>query len=244
MTTPIPNTALRAARLALRLSQDDLARQLRAAGARIGEPNDASKRLVQRWESGTTLTPRPSLARALEAVTGMPLESLGFSPVPGVTADGAGGHDMQPADPIPAQAAPGRPGAAYSGVWLSRYDYYSSSRNETYTSKHYVVLLQHADRLTARSLPGAGSQLSMDLSLDGNVVTGTWTEVTQVDGYYRGARYHGAIQMLAEPTGRRISGKWVGFGKDMDVNTGPWELIFQDASSARATRDAYSRSPE
>lgn len=26
--------------------------------------------------------------------------------------------------------------------------------------------------------------------------------------------------MLVEPTGRRMAGKWVGFGKDFDVNTG------------------------
>jgi hypothetical protein len=49
--------------------------------------------------------------------------------------------------------------------------------------------------------------------------------------------------MLAEPTGRRIRGKWLGFGKDLDINSGPGELIFQDASTSRATLDAYSRLP-
>jgi hypothetical protein len=49
--------------------------------------------------------------------------------------------------------------------------------------------------------------------------------------------------MLAEPTGRRMRGKWVGFGKEMDVNTGPWELIFQDASTSRATLDRYNKPP-
>jgi hypothetical protein len=43
-------------------------------------------------------------------------------------------------------------------------------------------------------------------------------------------RIHGAFQLLAKPTGRRIAGKWVGFGKDHDVNTGPWSLEFLDAS--------------
>ncbi|XKK42368.1 hypothetical protein HFP72_02245 [Nocardiopsis sp. ARC36] len=36
---------------------------------------------------------------------------------------------------------------------------------------------------------------------------------------------------------------WVGFGKDFDVNTGPWELIFQDASTAKATVDRYQQRP-
>jgi len=76
-----------------------------------------------------------------------------------------------------------------------------------------------------------------NLTVDGSVVTGIWVEQTADDGYYRGARYHGAIQLLVEPTGRRIAGKWVGFGKEMGINTGPWELIFQDASTDKATLD-------
>ncbi|AIA07008.1 hypothetical protein SAZ_34190 [Streptomyces noursei ZPM] len=40
-----------------------------------------------------------------------------------------------------------------------------------------------------------------------------------------------------------MTGKWVGFGKDFDVNTGPWELIFKDASTSKATMEQYSRRP-
>lgn len=244
MTT---NATLRAVRMGMLLSQDDFARALRAAGDRAGVPNDASKRLVQRWEAGQTVAPRPVYARALEAVTGLPIASLGFSvPVPQarVSGDGHGGHDLEavaPTAPAPTHAASPATGN-YSGVWLSRYDFYSSSRESTHTGEHYVVVLQHGDRLTVRSLPGsAKSSLTMDLTVDGPVVTGTWVEQTEADGYYRGARYHGAIQMLAEPTGRRMRGKWVGFGKDMDVNSGPWELVFQDASTNQATLAAYNR---
>jgi hypothetical protein len=130
-------------------------------------------------------------------------------------------------------------------VWLSRYEYFSSGRGETFTGLHHVVLLQHGDRLTVRSLPGsADSSLTMDLTVDGNVITGTWVEQTAEDSYYRGARYHGAIQMLVEPTGRRMAGKWVGFGKEMDVNTGPWELVFQDASTKKATLEKYNQRPQ
>lgn len=136
------------------------------------------------------------------------------------------------------------PRGDYSGVWLSRYEYFSSGRNATFTGQHYVTLLQHGDRLTVRSLPGsADSSLTLDLTVDGNVVTGTWVEQTEPESYYRGARYHGSIQMLAEPTGRRMTGKWVGFGKNMDINTGPWELIFQDASTNKATLERYNRPP-
>ncbi len=246
-----PNSALRAVRMGMLMSQDDFARALRVAGERAGAPNDANKRLVQRWESGAIVAPRPVYARALEAVTGLPIESLGFSaavPFARVSGDGSGGHDidLSPTGITPATGAATRPAPRgnYSGVWLSRYEYFSSGRDAMFTSLHYVVVLQHGDRLTARSLPGsADSSLTMDMTVDGNVITGTWGEQTAEDSYYRGARYHGAIQLLAEPTGRRMVGKWVGFGKEMDVNTGPWELIFQDSSTNKATLEKYDRRP-
>lgn len=235
------------------MSQDDFARALREAGDRVGMPNDANKRLVQRWEAGVITSPRPAYARALEAVTGLPIGSLGFKvPVPHVrvTDDGQGGHDLaapEPTTPVPVGGPAPRtaPVGNYSGVWLSQYEYYSSGRRATFTGRHHVVLLQHGDRITVRSLPrSSDSTLTMDLTVDGNVITGTWVEQTAPDGYYRGARYHGAIQLLAEPTGRRLAGKWVGFGKEMDVNTGPWELIFQDANTNMATLASYDRRPE
>lgn len=239
------------------MSQDDFARAIRQAGDLAGAPNDASKRLVQRWESGTTAAPRPVYARALEAVTGLPIESLGFpvSAVARIADDGHGGHDLQDSPlgiPV-ANGAPTAQGTAprgnYSGIWLSTYEYVSSGRgNQVLTGKHHVVLLQHGNRLTGRSLPGASlnpdSPLTLDLQVDGGTVTGTWTEQTASEGYYRGARYFGAIQMLAEPTGRRMAGKWVGFGKDFDVNTGPWELRLLDSSTNKATLAAYNRPPE
>ncbi|OLB79998.1 MAG: transcriptional regulator [Actinobacteria bacterium 13_2_20CM_2_71_6] len=234
------------------MSQDDFARALRVAGQRAGQPNDANKRLVQRWESGAIVAPRPAYARALEAVTGLPIETLGFTaavPYARVSADDQGGHDVElsPVGTAPAGGTAGRPAGHgnYSGVWLSRYEYFSSGRDATFVGLHYVVILQHGDRLTVRSLPGSSdSALTMDVTVDGNVITGTWVEQTTQAGYYRGARYHGAIQMLAEPTGRRIVGKWVGFGKQMDVNTGPWELVFQDSSTNKATLDKYNRRPD
>ncbi|MFD1320742.1 helix-turn-helix domain-containing protein [Micromonospora sonneratiae] len=239
--------------MGLLMSQDDFARALREAGARAGVPNDASKRLVQRWEAGVITTPRPAYARALEAATGLPISSLGFSvavPQARISDDGQGGHDVEatePAGPVPnsGPAARTAPAGNYSGVWLSRYQYFSSGRGDMFTGLHYVVVLQHGDRITVRSLPrSSDSPLTMDLTVDGNVITGTWVEQTAPEGYYRGARYHGAIQLLAEPTGRRLAGKWVGFGKEMDVNTGPWELIFQDASTNKATLAKYDRRPE
>ncbi|MBF6362455.1 helix-turn-helix transcriptional regulator [Nocardia farcinica] len=244
-----PNTALRAARNARLMSQDDLARALRAAGC-----PSATKRLVQRWEAGHTVHPRPAHARALERVMGLPIETLGFGAVmAGRDLSGAqdGSHEVDSA--IGEVAAEQRATSAtrsrlpgnYAGVWLSRYEYYSSGRDATFTAAHHVVVLQHDDRLTVRSLPGsAHSAMEMDLTVDGHVATGTWSERTASDGYYGGARYHGAIQLLIELTGRRMAGKWVGFGKDFEINSGPWELVLRNPSTAKSVIDAYNLAPE
>ncbi|MFF0151375.1 XRE family transcriptional regulator [Micromonospora sp. NPDC005203] len=203
-------STLRAVGTGMRLGQAGFAHALQSASRRVGEPNDANKKPVQRCESG-------------------------------------GGHDLT--SPMSNLATPTpKPLAvhgSYEGVWLSRYQFHSSGRGESFAGQHFVVVLQHGDRLNVRSLPGsAASSLAMDLTVDGAVVTGTWVEQTDPAGYYRGARYHGAIQLLGEPTGRRMAGKWVGFGKDMDVNTGPWELTFQAASTSKATLDRYNTSPD
>ncbi|WP_405918320.1 DNA-binding protein [Streptomyces sp. NBC_00728] len=41
-----------------------------------------------------------------------------------------------------------------------------------------------------------------------------------------------------------MTGKWVGFGKEFDVNTGAWELVFQDASTNKVTLAAYDCRPD
>ncbi|MGL5865877.1 MAG: helix-turn-helix transcriptional regulator [Dermatophilaceae bacterium] len=69
----MPNTALRAARLARSLSQDELARALREAGWA-----GCDRRTVQRYESGAVRRPQFAARRALLAVLGLPWDELGF----------------------------------------------------------------------------------------------------------------------------------------------------------------------
>jgi hypothetical protein len=93
-------------------------------------------------------------------------------------------------------------------------------------------------RLTGQSVPHTtGSRLRVQLVVDGSIATGTWTERTSPTGYYRGSVYHGTLQLIVNPMGRAMSGKWLGFGKNFQVNTGEWELTWVDGStSARVIR--------
>jgi len=236
-----PNTQLRAVRLAMHMSQADLARAVRAAGDRAGEPNACTQQLVQRWERGSTATPRGHYLRALEIATGQPAENLGFraderygldAGALGIAGNGAW---------LPA-AEPHSAAAPLNGIWLSRYEYESSGRASTFSSAHYVMVIQHGGKVQVRSLPDtAPGRLLMDLTVNGAVATGTWTEETNPGGYYQGAVYHGAIQMLIEPSGRKMIGKWVGFGRDFDLNTGPWTLQLVSTDTGPDAMASYNR---
>jgi transcriptional regulator with XRE-family HTH domain len=236
-----PNTRLRAVRLSMHMSQAELARAIRDAGERSGEPNACSIKAVQRWEAGAV--PRGAYVRALELATGQPAENLG------IRADEQYGLDVE-AVGIPrggpvAEPRRGTGTSQLTGVWISRYVFESSGRGSTFSSAHYVLVIQHGAQLQVRSLPHtAAGRLLMDLTVNGAVITGTWTEETNPGGYYQGAVYHGAIQMLLEPSGRKMAGKWVGFGRDFDLNTGPWSLELVTSDTAPETIADYDRPVE
>jgi hypothetical protein len=127
-----------------------------------------------------------------------------------------------------------------SGIWDSRYAYYSDSRDRQLEGRHYLVFRQDGYRVRGQSLPhSAGSLLRLNLSVEGSVATGTWTERTAPAGYYQGATYHGTLQLLLDPSGRRMAGIWIGFGKDFKVNSGQWELTWAQAATTKTAQRGY-----
>lgn len=235
-----PNTRLLAVRRALHMSRADLAKAVRGAGQRAGEPNACSVTTVQRWEAGSV--PRGSYLRALEMATGQPAENLGIRADERYDLD-AGALGVAAETWLESQ--PQSETAPLNGIWVSKYDYESSGRNAWFSSSHYVLIVQQGARLQVRSMPKtAAGRLLMDLAVNGATITGTWTEETSPGGYYQGAVYHGAIQMLLEPSGRKMAGKWAGFGRDFDVNTGPWSLELVTHDTTPEAQERYNRPVE
>lgn len=111
------------------------------------------------------------------------------------------------------------------GRWASAYHYRSSSRGQEFDGRHVVELDLDHGRLVGRSTPQpSGSELELTLSVEGSLVTGSWTERTSPTGHYRAATFHGLIQLVVDPTGHSMSGKWLGIGKRYAINSGAWRL--------------------
>ena len=144
-----------------------------------------------------------------------------------------------PAPPEPPAAATGPLG----GIWLSEYRYPSAGRGEQ-SSRHYMILRQHGAALTARSVPASRSEVSVNLTVNGQVATGSWTERTDPEGHYEGAVYHGAIQLLISEDGRRLDGMWAGFGSVGEVNSGPWTFTLVDEQATPEAVERWNRVPE
>lgn len=100
------------------------------------------------------------------------------------------------------------------------------------------ILPSSANLVSTTSLI-AGSRVRIELALDPPVATGSWTETTAPDGYYRGATYHGALQLVIDPSRRHMSGRWLGFGRDFTVNTGEWTLTWEEGSTAKSVQRRY-----
>jgi hypothetical protein len=146
----------------------------------------------------------------------------------------SGAADLADSPPVPSSVF------GLSGIWHSRYLYYSSGRAQEFEGEHYVVLRQDETRVEGQSLPHSkDSLLRLHMSIDGAIATGTWTERTSPDGYYKGAAYHGTIQLLIDSVARRMSGRWLGFGKNFRINTGEWELTWLEGSSTKSAQRRY-----
>jgi hypothetical protein len=131
-------------------------------------------------------------------------------------------------------------GDDFSGIWHSQYVYPSTGRGKSFTGEHYVVLRRQGNRLIGQSVSHSiGSRLRLDLTVDKAVATGTWREHTSPTGYYHGAIYHGTLQLVVDPAGRRMHGMWLGFGRDFTINSGEWTLTWRETNTTKSVQRAY-----
>lgn len=129
-------------------------------------------------------------------------------------------------EPPGRQAAPAAP-LDLVGRWTSAYRYSSRSRGGDLEGRHEIDLRCDNGHLVGRSAPHeSGSVLDLHLAVNGTIAGGTWTERTSPSGHYRAATYHGLLQLVVDPTGRQMTGRWLGVGKRFTVKSGEWVLTW------------------
>ncbi len=196
---------------------------------------------MQRLESGA-VAPGRHYARALAAALGVTPDDLGM---PAVIEDADGAIHVRawsPFSPPPEAQGTPRSDGRLPGLWLSRYQYWSTGRQGLYISQYYVLLTQEGARVVVESLPAqAAPRLRLDLIAEGNVLTGSWDEWTDPQGHYLGDHRWGAMQLLMQPSHRYMGGKWVGWGSGERINSGPWELIWRSADTSAEGLAPFAR---
>jgi hypothetical protein len=119
---------------------------------------------------------------------------------------------------------------AFAGTWHSTYWYPSNDHSGEDASEYDLVVQQDGNQLVLQSQPTKnGAYILVRLSLDDDIATGTWHETTAPEGDFKGMIYSGALQLIVSKDHSSMEGKWVGIGRDYELNrpdiyTGRWLL--------------------
>ncbi len=123
------------------------------------------------------------------------------------------------------------------GIWHSSYEYsHSHAPTKILIDEHYFMLRERRQLVCGSSLSRPGSSsMSLNLRLEGGVLTGTWREGTP------GQRlYHGAAQFDIIQTGDMLRGAWIGYSASGAIQLGQWILKREEQRSTKALKKKYS----
>lgn len=133
----------------------------------------------------------------------------------------------------------------FSGIWLSSYSFHNDARNFDGRSEHYVRIFKNGDDLVVESVPGLNAAyVILRLHVAGNLATGSWQEETAPEGYFKGAIYSGALQLLIADDKKSMKGKWVAFTSSGGVKSNDWELTYIDEKLPEDTAPIQTERPD
>lgn len=108
-----------------------------------------------------------------------------------------------------------------ANTWQCTHWYPSADDAAEERCTHDVVAHRRGNKWVLESVPNDDkSHMVVNLTLDGSLATGSWTEQTLGDGTYEGLTYSGAMQLLVSPDGKHMDGKWVGIGREPQADGG------------------------
>jgi hypothetical protein len=115
----------------------------------------------------------------------------------------------------------------YEGIWNSEYTYFNLYRNVDMVSQHYVRMHREGKLLLVEGIKGANkSYLVLRLTLDGDLATGSWQEVTDPEGDFKGVVYNGVAQFIVTKDHQILEGKWLAAGQAHKINNGTWTIRY------------------
>ena len=114
-----------------------------------------------------------------------------------------------------------------SGTWQCTYWYPSNIKPGTEEASEYTGTFKKSGKqYVYESHPKpSGDHMFVRMTIEDDLVTGTWHENTSPTGEFGGAIYSGAFQALISEAGDKIEGKWAGVGQDngkRSIYTGRW----------------------
>lgn len=102
-----------------------------------------------------------------------------------------------------------------SKTWQSTHWYPSADDVGEEQCTHTVSAHRRGNKWVLESLPDDDkSHMVVNLTLNGKLATGSWSEDTLVGSEYEGMTYSGAMQLLVSDDGKQMDGKWVGIGRE------------------------------
>lgn len=113
----------------------------------------------------------------------------------------------------------------FTGTWNVTFWYPSNDHEGEDMSSFVSDAYQTKNKLVFQSRPLADSEahLTVNLTVDGAIATGSWYENTDPNGKFEGMIYTGAMQLLVSDDGDKFEGQWVGVGREK-LDDGSFEL--------------------
>lgn len=118
--------------------------------------------------------------------------------------------------------------SAFPGTWHCCYYFPSNTHAGEDISEYDVRIDRKGDGFVLHSLENdEKSYMLARFTVEANMATGTWLENTSPHGEFKGMVYSGVFQLLISDDMRRMTGKWVGVGREVtgpQIYAGRWEL--------------------
>jgi hypothetical protein len=118
------------------------------------------------------------------------------------------------------------------GLWYSSYSFVSSRTRQRTDTTQLMLIRQFGPYVVGKCLWSSGAHRHFITGrTQGHILTGRWRNVAE------GAKHHGVLQLLIDPDGTHLHGKWLGYDARNHIQHADWEftLAARDYKADRET---------